>query len=262
MQQSRADPCVIYKFDNLNDLILMVTKTVGNCAITGTTENIYWFMDGLETRFNITRDGKLKKHLGFEYTWGQIDDRKMFCKDMMVKKADVIVEYYEIHTNGKVKESETPGISNEHLIKNNGPTLDLDKFWSPVGKVMFFSTKVCPKVGVSVRALSSHMSNPGTSHWNSMKRLIGFIKHMELKGIRHVQLECFKTVLLADIDYANCKETRHSVGCSFITIGGCLVDWWMVKHQTVSVSSCKAEYKELAKCAKGVMFIHNILKGN
>ena len=34
----------------------------------------------------------------------------------------------------------------------------------------------------------------------------------------------------------------------------------MAKHQTVSVSSCETEYKELAKCAKGVMFIHNILK--
>ena len=112
---------------------------------------------------------------------------------------------------------------------------------------MFFSTKVCSKVGAAVRALSSHVSNPGTSHWNSMKRLIGFIKQMELKGIYYVEPECFKTVSLADTDYTNCKETRHSVGCSFITIRGCLVDWWMAKYQTVSVSSCKAEYKELAK---------------
>ena len=125
---------------------------------------------------------------------------------------------------------------------------------------MFFSTKVCPKVGAAVRALSSHMSNPGESHWNSMKRLVGFVKRMELKGIRFVEPECFRTVSLADTDYANCKETRRSVGCSFLTIGGCMIDWWMAKHQTVSVSSCEAEYKELAKCAKGVMFVHNILK--
>ena len=94
-QQSQADPCVFYKFDNLNNLILMVRVTVDDCTITGTTENIYWFMDRLETRFNITRDGELKKHLGVEYTWGQTDDGKMFCEAMMVKKADAIVEYYE-----------------------------------------------------------------------------------------------------------------------------------------------------------------------
>ena len=39
-----------------------------------------------------------------------------------------------------------------------------------------------------------------------------------------------------------------------------MIDWWMEKYQTVSVSSCEAEYKELAKCAKGVKFVHNILK--
>ena len=104
------------------------------------------------------------------------------------------------------------------------------------------------------------MSNPGATHWNSMKRLVGFIKQMVLKGIRFLELEYFKTVSLANMDYKNCKETRRSVECSFITIGGCLVDWWMAKYQTVSVSSCETEYKELAKCAKGVMFIHNILK--
>ena len=54
MQQSQADPCVFYKFDENENLILMVSVTVNDCAITETTENIHWFMNGLETRFNIT----------------------------------------------------------------------------------------------------------------------------------------------------------------------------------------------------------------
>ena len=128
MKQSQADPCVFYKFDNKNNLIIMVSVTVDDCAITGTTENIKWFMDGLETRFKITRDGELKKHLGVEYTWGRTDDGKMYCDATMVKKANAIVAHYEKHTNKKVKESETPGIPNEHLLKNEGPTLDLDDF--------------------------------------------------------------------------------------------------------------------------------------
>ena len=260
MQQLLADPCVFYKFDNDKNLILMVSVTVDDCAITGTVKNITLFMDGFEKRFNITCDGELKKHLGVEYRWGKTDDGKMFCDATMNKKADAILKHYEKYSKGEVKEYETPGTPNENLVKNDGPTVDLDDFRSLVGKVMFFSTKVCPKVGAAVRALSSHMSNPGESHWSSMKRLVGFIKGMGLKGIRYMEPECFQTASLADTDYGNCKETRRSVGCSFITIGGCIINWWMAKHQTVSVSSCKAEYKELAKCAKGVMFVHNILK--
>ena len=177
----------------------------------------------------------------------------------MDKKVNSIVKHFEQYNGGNVKEYETPGIPNEHLSKNEGEVVNMDDFRSLVGKVMFFATKVCPKVGAAVRALSSHMSNPGLQHWNSMKRLVGFIKQMELKGIRFLEPEWFQTISLADTDYGNCKETRRSIGCSFITIGGCLVDWWMAKHQTVSVSSCEAEYKELAKCAKGVKFLQTIL---
>ena len=82
---------------------------------------------------------------------------------------------------------------------------------------------------------------------------------MELRGVLYVEPESFKTLSLADTDYGNCKETRRSVGCSIITVGGCLNDWWMAKHHSVSDSSCEAEYKELAKCAKGVKFLYMLL---
>ena len=72
--------------------------------------------------------------------------------------------------------------------------------------------------------------------------------------------ESFQVIVLADTDFVNCRETRRSVGCSIITVSGCVVDWWMAKHHTVSDSSCEAEYKELAICAKGVKFIQMLLQ--
>ena len=83
---------------------------------------------------------------------------------------------------------------------------------------------------------------------------------MNLKGVTYLEPESFQVVALADTDFANCRETRRSVGSSIITVGGCLVDWWMAKHHTVSDSSYEAEYKELAKCAKGVKFIQMLLE--
>ena len=83
---------------------------------------------------------------------------------------------------------------------------------------------------------------------------------MNPKGVIYLEPDTFQTISLADTDFGNCKETRRSVGCSIITIGGCIVDWWMTKHYTISDSSCEAEYKELAKCAKGIKFVHLILQ--
>ena len=216
-------------------------------------------MDNVEKRFKITRDGELSKHLGVEYTWAKSNDGKMFCQATMSKKIDAIVNEYEKYKSKPVKEQSTPGIPNQNLTKNEGEIIDIDAFRSFVGKLMFVSTKVCPKIGAATRALSSHMSNPGKQHWTAMDRLIGYLKSMFLKGIVYVEPERFQTGSLADTDYGNCTETRRSVGCSLITVGGCIVDWWMAKHHTVSNSSCEAEYKELTKCAKGVMFVQSIL---
>ena len=51
MKQSQADPCMFYKIDVKNKLTLIVSVTVDDCAITGTEDNIQWFMNGVEKRF-------------------------------------------------------------------------------------------------------------------------------------------------------------------------------------------------------------------
>ena len=69
MIQSKADPCLFFKLDDQEKLRLIVSITVDDCAITGKNEDIEWFMNGIEKRFKITRDGIITKHLGVEYEW-------------------------------------------------------------------------------------------------------------------------------------------------------------------------------------------------
>ena len=73
---------------------------------------------------------------------------------------------------------------------------------------MFVTTKIFPKTGSAVRALSGHMSSPGPDHWKAMRRLIGYMKQMELRGVLYVEPESFKTLSLADTDYGNCEDTQ------------------------------------------------------
>ena len=93
MQQLQADSLDFYKLKKINNLILMVSVTVDDCAITSTTKNIHWFMDRLEIHFNITRNGELTRYLGVEYTWGKRDDGKMFCDATIKTKQNPIVEH-------------------------------------------------------------------------------------------------------------------------------------------------------------------------
>jgi len=91
------------------------------------------------------------------------------------------------------------------------------------------------------------MSNPNEIHWKALERTVGYLKGMKIRGVTYCEPDSMKIVAVSDTDFANCLETRRSVGCHFITVGGCLVDYSMTKHNTLSDSATEAEYKELAK---------------
>ena len=259
MKQSLADPCVFYKLDANGELLLMVSVTVDDCAVTGLPNDIEWFMTNLETRFKITKGGLLSKHLGIDYEWGVLPNGKAFAKATMDKKIKNIIKVYEEHIGREAKIYDTPGKPNEYLGKHDGEPVEIEKYRSLVGQIMFFTTKLGLKLGNSTRALSGFMSNPNEAHWTALGRIVGYLKGRSFNGILYVEPESFRVISFADTDYGNCTETRRSVGCTIITIGGCLTDWSMAKHLTLSDSSCEAEYKELAKCAKGVKFTQMLL---
>ena len=259
MKQSLTDPCVFFKHDDQDKLMLMVSVTVDDCAVTGMESDIEWFMTELEKQFKITRGGLLKKHLGVDYEWSVNADGKMMCKATMDKKVEAMIAKYEAYIGRAAKVYDSPGKPHDYLGKNDGEPIDIDEYRSLVGQLMFYTTKLAPKIGNATRVLSGFMSTPGTEHWAALGRVIGYIKGTKMNGITYIEPNSFKVLALADTDFGNCVETRRSVGCCIITIGGCLVDWTMSKHLTLSDSTTEAEYKELAKLAKGTKFVQMLL---
>ena len=130
--------------------------------------------------------------------------------------------------------------------------VDIDQYWSFVGQLMFFMTKLYPKNGTSTGAFSGFMSNPNETHWKALGcATIQYLKGaVKLKGSMYVQPESFRVASLAGTYDRNCPDTRQSVGCCIFK-ECCIIGWHMAKHLTMSDSSCKAEYKDLAKCTKG-----------
>jgi len=70
----------ISKINYNNEWTLVVSETVDDCASTGNEKDIDWFMDALENRFKITRDGEISDHLGVFYGWGADSNSKHYCK--------------------------------------------------------------------------------------------------------------------------------------------------------------------------------------
>ena len=56
-----------FKLDKKNELMLMISVTDDDCAVTGLKSNADWFVTELQKRFKITNEGFLKKHLGVDF---------------------------------------------------------------------------------------------------------------------------------------------------------------------------------------------------
>ena len=108
---------------------------------------------------------------------------------------------------------------------------------------MFFATKVGPKICNQVRDLARHMANPGLEHWTALGRLVGYMKGMEIKGMRLSKPADLRTVSLADSDFAKDPVTRKSIGGELHTVGGCLTAFSSKGEKSISNSTAEAEYK-------------------
>ena len=185
----------------------------------------------------------------------------MSVRLMMAEKANEIVAHLERYLGREIKVYHTPGEPNTILPKNEGEILDLSEFRSLAGKIMFFTSKIGPTLAYAVRDLAAHMSRPGEVHWEAMERCVGYLKGLEVKGVTLLyKPKELRHVSTCDADFAKCSETRKSVGGEIHTLGGCLQHDSSKGQTTVSLSTCKSEYKSGSNCSKEMKFEQMLLE--
>jgi len=153
----------------------------------------------------------------------------------------------------------SPGAPNSVLDKNPGEVLHIYRR-SLVGKIMFFATKIGPKMCNQVRDLARYMSNPGEEHWVALGRLIGYMKGMEIKGMILRNPVDLRTVSLIDSDFAKDPVTRKSVGGELYNLGGCLTANSSKGEKSISNSTAEAEYKSLSNGGREAKFQQMLLE--
>ena len=260
MIQSKADPCIFYKRDNKGNAMLVLAITVDDCAVGGKPEAIEWLLAKIEERFKITRGGRIRKHLGVDYKWSKDEEGETCLELWMERKREDIIKTYEDYTKKTCKVRVTPGAPGSVLKKNEGKEIDIEKYRSMVGKLMFYGTKVCPKIVNATRELATHMSNPGEDHWKAVGHLVGYLKST-LKGPAMIlrRPKELRIVSYVDASYGNSGEGRRSVSGELHTLGGMITAFSSRTQKTVSLSSAESEYIAASSAAKEVMFQQMLL---
>ena len=116
-----------------------------------------------------------------------------------------------------------------------------------------------PDITYAVQQLSQFLDSYMYAHWNAAIRVVRYLKgtwDLKLTLGSHKPIELLG---LTDSDWANCLDTRRSIGGYSFTLGSGLISWTARKQKTVATSSCKAEYTAAFEAAKESIWLRNLL---
>ena len=194
LQRSVADPCVYFRNQNGDVLILAI-----------------WVDDGLLCGSNPITMSAMLQHLqsGFQITSGPAErfvglqiNRDLINKQLFLSLPDYyIVDLLEKFRMVECQPRDTPADPHTKLSEQMSPTSGIERetmkstpYREAVGSLQYAATTCRPDIYYAVGQAAQHCENPGKAHWEAVKRIIAYLKATPRLGL------CFDGSCPGDIE--------------------------------------------------------------
>jgi hypothetical protein len=137
-----------------------------------------------------------------------------------------------------------------------------------VGSLMWLAGQTRPDIAFPVGVLARFMSDPGQAHWESMKRVLRYVRGTtdarlvyKAHGGRQGEEQAAVSVLEAysDADWASDVDGRRSTTGYMVMLNGNLVAWSSKKQPTVALSTAEAEYMGMSAATEELLWVRQFL---
>lgn len=96
------------------------------------------------------------------------------------------------------------------------PQLDTQKYphSKAIGMLRYLVGAARLDLAYIAGSLARHMQKPATKHWNSLKKVVRYLKHTEIDGLRYTSGIPILTAE-SDSDFAGCLATTQSTSTAY-----------------------------------------------
>ena len=130
---------------------------------------------------------------------------------------------------------------------------------SAVGSLMFAMICTRPDITHVVRVISRYMANPGKEHWNTVKRILRYIKGTSDVVLCYGGLD-FIVRGYVDSDYAGDLDRSKSTTGYVFTLTSGTVSWVSKLQSVVARSTTEAEYVAATQASKEAVWLKMIME--
>ena len=256
--RSRSDHSVFYKKKGEEHTIVAVATD--DMAVTSKRKaDIEWFKSEIKKRWDITDHGPIKWFLGFEIR------RDRESRTISINQRAYIERMVEKFSLTNAKKVTTPMEPNVQFSVDQSPstTNQLARmkgvpYSEAIGSVLWPVVVSRPDAAYAIGILAQFIQNPGSAHWEALKRLItylGWTKDYWLTfgGRSKMLVEGF-----CDADWATNKH-RHSISGYSFHFGCGAISWSSKKQYIIALSSTEAEYIAQTHAAKEALWLRSFI---
>ncbi|KAE8697637.1 putative tRNA ligase [Hibiscus syriacus] len=255
-----ADPCAYFKRSGDNDFVILLLYVDDMLVAGPNKDNIEELKAQLAREFEMKDLGSANKILGMQIHRDRSNRKIWLSQKNYLKKIlsrfnmqDCKPISTPLPINFKLSSSMSPSSEEERMEMYRVPSA------SAVGSLMFAMICTRPDIAQAVGVVSRYMANPGKEHWNTVKRILRYIK-----GTSNVALCYRRSNLLingyVDSDYAgDLDKSKSTTGYVFKVAGGA-VSWVSKLQSVVATSTIEAEYVAATQASKEAIWLKMLLE--
>jgi len=124
---------------------------------------------------------------------------------------------------------------------------------------MYLALATRPDIAYAIAVLSCFGVNPGSAHWEAVKRVFKYLKGTKELWLTYGMFEGGERLLgYSDAD-GNMAEDHHAIsGCVFLIDGG-TITWSSKKQDIVSLSTTESKYVVAAHSVKEALWLKSLI---